>query len=310
MALRRSACCLCIGLLAALAAAASAHAAPVLVLGHDGNVSVHHDRLGPGTSLPASRRAAAAPAPRALAAARRKTVIGELKRMVRAGAMDVPTYQARRASYEDAKRTVRKLKGTRRAELGAVVRTLEDVAARGNLTVSRTGPLWLTLERNRQWWATAPLPAYGQRVGFEGSELVWQYYPGQGMQLQALANFGKLNGLWQGKIYDDRLAHMLDELLALGVDRAGGKAWEYYFTFDGGRPPWVSSLAQGTALQALARAATRLGRQADVFPIAKAGLGIFKTAPPAGVRVPSTTGSGDHYLQYSYDRHLYILNGF
>ena len=38
-------------------------------------------------------------------------------------------------------------------------------------------------------------------------------------------------------------------------------------------------------------------RQADVFPIALRGLGIFQTAPPAGVRVPA--GNGAHYLQYS-----------
>jgi D-glucuronyl C5-epimerase C-terminus len=305
MALRRSAHCFCVALVVLLAGAGSAHAAPVLVLGHDGQVRMHHDTLGPQPRLEITRESA----PRALAA-KRKTVIGELKRLLAAGAIDEPTYQARRSYYEDTRRVVRKLSGRRRVELGAVISTLDGIAARGSLTASRLDALWLTLERNRQWWTTAPLPAYGQRVGFEGSELVWQYYPGQGIQLQALANFGKLNGLWQGRIYDDRLSQLLDELLALGVDRAGGTAWEYYFTFDGGRPPWVSSLAQGTALQALARAAIRLGRQDEVWPVANAGLAIFKTAPPAGVRVPSVSGSGTHYLQYSYDRHLYILNGF
>jgi D-glucuronyl C5-epimerase C-terminus len=307
MAIWRTACFLCIGLLAALAGAATAQAAPVLVLGKDGRVSVHHDPLGPGTALRGSTRA---PRVRATAAARRKTVIGELKRLLAAGAIDQPTYDARRASYEDAKRVVRKLSGRRKLELGAVVSTLEGIAARGALTASRVGPLWMTLERNRQWWTTAPLPANGQRVGFAGSELVWQYYPGQGIQLQALANFGKLNGLWQGKIYDDRLSQMLDELLEIAVERGGGRAWEYYFTFDGGRPPWVSSLSQGTGLQALARAATRLQRQQEVFPIAAAGLAIFQQGPPTGVRVASPSGSGEHFLQYSFDRRLYILNGF
>ena len=307
MALRRSACFLCIGLLAALADAANARAAPVLVLGEDGHVSVHRDPLGPATALRGSTRA---PRTVATVSARRKTVIGELKRLLAAGAIDLPTYQARRASYEDTKRVVRKLSGRRRVELGAVVSTLEGIAARGALTASRVGPLWMTLERNRRWWTTGPLPAYGQRVGLEGSELVWQYYPGQGIQLQALANFGKLNGLWQGKIYDDRLGQMLDELLAISVERGGGRAWEYYFTFDGGRPPWVSSLAQGTALQALARAAIRLGRQQEVWPVAAAGLAMFQQPPPTGVRVPSPSGTGTHYLQYSYDRRLYILNGF
>jgi D-glucuronyl C5-epimerase C-terminus len=307
MAARRNTYCACVALVALLTVAASAEAAPVLVLGHDGHVGVHDDRLGPQPSV----RSAAAPAPRArAAAARRKTVIGELKRLLAAGALDEPTYLARRAAYEDTKRVARKLSGRRGVELRAVVSTLEGVAARGSLTPSRLGPLWMTLERNRQWWTTAPLPAYGQRVGFQGSELVWQYYPGQGIQLQPLANFGKLNGLWEGKIYDDRLALLLDELLALAVDRAGGKAWEYYFTFDGGRPPWVSSLAQGTALQALARAAIRLGRQAEVVPVANAGLAIFRTPPPDGVRVPSPSGTGTHFLQYSYDRDLYIINGF
>jgi hypothetical protein len=72
----------------------------------------------------------------------------------------------------------------------------------------------------------------------------------------------------------------------------------------------VSSLSQGTALQALARAAIRLQRQQEVFPVAAAGLAIFQQAPPTGLRVPSPSGAGAHYLQYSYDRHLYILNGF
>src|SRR4051812_22387410 len=306
MAIWRSARCLCIALLAALAAAASAQAAPVVVLGKDGQVRVHHDPLGPQAELgPAGRTSA----PRALAA-RRKTVISELKRLLATGAIDVPTYQARRASYVDAKRVVRKLSGRRKLELGAVVSTLDGIGARGELTASRLGPLWMTLERNRQWWTTAPLPANGQRVGFEGSELVWQYYPSQGIQLQELANFGKLNGLWQGRVYDDRLSVLVDELLGLAVDRAGGKAWEYYFTFDGGSPPWVSSLSQGTGLQALARAAIRLQRQQEVWPVTAAGLAVFQQPPPAGVRVPSVTGSGAHFLQYSFDRNLYILNGF
>src|SRR5262249_2691717 len=39
-------------------------------------------------------------------------------------------------------------------------------------------------------------------------------------------------------------------------------------------------------------------------------LQLFRQAPPTGVAVPSPSGNGTHYLQYSYDRHLYILNGF
>jgi hypothetical protein len=244
----------------------------------------------------------------AAAEARGPTVLGELRRMLDAGAIDEASYDERRAVYLDAKRTARRLQGARRVELTAVVRTLEGIAARRQLTVSRLGPLWLTLERNRQWWTTGPLLPAGRRLSFEGSELVWQYYPGAGLQIQPLANFGKLNGLWQGKIYDDRLRALLDELLPLAVERDGALAWEYYFSFDGGKPPWVSGLAQGTALQALGRAATRLGREADVLPIARRAMQIFELPPPVGVRV--RRGQGAHYLIYSFNRRLRVLNGF
>jgi hypothetical protein len=229
--------------------------------------------------------------------------------MLQSGAIDQTQHDDRRAAYDRVKATVKRLPaGLRRNELGAVVRSVDGIAARGLLTVSRLAPLWLTLERNRHWWTTQPLPASGRRVSFLGSELVWQYYPGQGFQLQPLANFGKLNGLWQGKLYDARLAKMLDELLAIAAKRGDGLAWEYYFTYAGGRPPWVSGLAQGTAVQALARAGIRLGRKEEVLPIAEQALNVFETRAPGGVRVP--IGDGAHYAIYSFRPGLRVLNGF
>jgi hypothetical protein len=73
----------------------------------------------------------------------------------------------------------------------------------------------------------------------------------------------------------------------------------------------VSSLSQGTGLQALARSAVKLGRQADVLPVAQRGLEVFRTRPPEGVLVPAKDGwAGPHYLQYSFAPGLYIINGF
>ena len=191
------------------------------------------------------------------AAAKRRTVVGELDRLRAAGAIDDAAYAERRAAYEDAKRTVKKLSGARKVELGAVVSTLEDVAARGQLTASRLAPLFLTLQRNREWWTKGPLLAPGRRVGFAGSQIVWQYYPRAGIQIQVLGTFGKVNALWSSR-QTTALGQAVDELLPLAAERAGGVAWEYYFPYRAGKAPWVSSLAQGTALQALARAATRL----------------------------------------------------
>lgn len=232
---------------------------------------------------------------------------GELGRLSRRGEIAPEEAAARLAAFQDAKRRARALSGTREAEATAVVDTLKGLARRRQLTAARLVPLWLTLERNLQWWEQGSVPASGQRIEFEGSELVWQYYRGQGLQLQVLANFGKLNALWSGR-RNARLSALLDELLALRVPRAGGVAWEYSFTFNGGRPPWVSGMAQGTAVQALARAATRLGRQADVLPVAQQALALFEAPAPEGVRVSDV--GGDHYALYSFAPDFRVINGF
>ena len=146
------------------------------------------------------------------------------------------------------------------------------MAARGQFKVpSRLPALFLTLSATSSTGARSRCCNAGARLSFPGSELVFQLYPGHGLQIQWLGTFGKLNGYWSGgKRYDARAGALLDEALPLATERAGGLAWEYLFPFDGQAPPWVSSLAQGTGLQAMARSATRLQRQAEVFPIADA----------------------------------------
>jgi hypothetical protein len=244
------------------------------------------------------------------AAAKGPTVTREIKRLADAGAISAEDAAAHRALYIDARKQVRRLSGTRRNELNGVVKDLQGMAARGSFKApSRLPALFLTLRRNVEYWSTEPLLRSGARLSFPGSQLVFQYYVGHGLQIQWLGTFGKLNGYWSGgKRYDARAGALLDEALPLATERAGGLAWEYLFPFGGNQPPWVSSLAQGTGLQSLARTATRLQRQAEVFPVAARGLGIFRTAPPAGVRVES--GSGAHYLQYSGEPRFFVLNGF
>src|SRR3954470_20878132 len=151
-------------------------------------------------------------------AASKPTVAGELKDLVAAGTLAPEDYEAHRATYSDAKATVKKLVGTRRAELNGVVTDLDDMAGRQQLTASRVPPLFLTLERNLQYWKTGPLLGYNQRVSFPGSELVFQHYAGHGIQIQWLATFGKLNGFWTGgKRYDTRAGKLPGEALGAGA---------------------------------------------------------------------------------------------
>jgi hypothetical protein len=235
------------------------------------------------------------------------TVRGELNRLAAANAIVPEQATAWREDYDAAQATLKQLHGTRLRELKAVVTNINDLARRHQFAPTRLPAAFMTLQRNRDWWAAKPLPRVGQRTSFAPSQLVWQYYPGQGWQIQWLATFGKANALWSYKGKDDELRRLLDEALAYATQRAGGIAFEYLFTFDGGSPPWVSGLAQGTGLSALSRGAVRLGSN-RYFDAARQALGIFRTPPPQGVRYTRSTGV--HYLQYSYAPRLRIANGF
>jgi hypothetical protein len=301
---------LAVALALALPAACAHAASDVLVLDAQGRAHLRHDRFVPsGDALApqAARIPAPAPGPAARAAAAKRTVPGELDALLAFGAIDQAHHDDWRAAWDDARRLLPKLHGVRRANLAAVISNTAAIAADGLLSPTRAPSIFLTLERNRQWWASGPLLSYGRRVGFPGSELVWQFYPGQGIQLQWLATFGKANGLFAGRVYDERLRALLDEAIGLATQRAGGLAWDYLFRFDGGRPPWTSSLSQGTAIQALSRAAVRVG-QSSYFEVARQALGVFREPPPAGVRAATPVGA--HYLQYSFAPSLRIINGF
>jgi D-glucuronyl C5-epimerase C-terminus len=320
---RRTSAVLVVAGVGLLLSAAPAPAADVLLLAHGRAVERDDPYLPAGPidpvpSEPTARPAAARAGRRAPARAGRPSARSALARasaqrtrialaaLRDASAIDQGTYDTRLAQYDAAQRAMGKLKGVRCSELRGVLATVDAIAASGGLTPSRLPALFETLDRNRQWWTTGPLLSYGRRVGFPSSRLVWQHYPGQGIQIQWLATFGKANALFQaGK--DADLAALLDEATGLATQRAGGIAWEYLFPFDHGSPPWVSALAQGTAIQALSRAAVRLA-QPSRFESARQALGIFRTPPPEGVF--EQTAAGAHYLQYSFAPRLHILNGF
>jgi hypothetical protein len=246
-----------------------------------------------------------------------------------AGALPVAQGDAYRAQLAQARSVRDAASGVRRREMASVLHVAATIARDGSLTAARMPAVFLTVARNAQWWAAngppapgspgeagaqgrrcRPLPARARaaRVLFPGSELVFQYYPGLGLQLQVNASWARANALLAGA--DPALiarGHaLLGELLPLGVLRDGVLAWEYVFPIFGGRAPWISALSQGTAVQALTRAAGRLGRPDLLGPAGQAAA-AFTVAPPAGVRV-GLGRDGSWFVLYGFARRLRVLN--
>ena len=241
-------------------------------------------------------------------AAPQPTMVSELRRLVGAGSITPAAGAQYMTQWRQALGMENRLRGARAAELRDVTVTLHQIAADGQLTPSRLPAIFLTLQRNVQWWTSGSLLSYGQRVTFPGSGLVWEYYPGQGLQLQVLASFAHANALYAaGPSSYPALRSLLGELIPLAADRAGGLAWEYYFDFDGGRPPWISAMAQATALQALSDG-YRAFSDPTYLVVAAQALVPLTAPPPAGVSIP--TALGRRFLQYSFAPGADIINAF
>lgn len=284
---------------ATLVLAGSAQAERILVLGAGGHVSTRTDRYVPVTEpiVPSAGATHATTRPRAgharaRAAAAGPTVPGALQGLYQQGQISSATYTADLNTWNQALAT--HLSGTPATELAAVIANVNQIASSGQLTASRLPEVFLTVSRNVQWWTTGVIPTSGQDVEFAGSQIVWEYYPGQGIELQVLGTFGKADGLYTGNEYPQMLS-LMGEMLPLAATRNGALTWEYLFQFEGGVPPWTSAMSQGTAIEALTRASkasTAQGNSAaasNYLSVAHQALAILQQAPPQASRCPHPT---------------------
>jgi D-glucuronyl C5-epimerase-like protein len=292
---------------APVCAAGQAQAAPVIdVTAHGARVDNDPALDGPWSlagPVPGPRPSTASTA-RAVSITRADPVRRTIQRAFQSNSIDAATRDGYLRSWSAALGTYRRLSGQRRAELGYVIGTIRSLAVQKRLT-GRLAPLFLMLDRNREWWAKAGPPASGARLRFGSSRVLFQYFPGEGLQLHPLGNFGEANGFWYAK-RDGDLRSLLEDLRKIAVNRGGFLTWEYYFAFGGGAPPWISGMAQGTAMQAYARASQRLS-DPTLLEIARRARGAFEQPTPLGVR--ARQGSLTWYPLYSFGPRLNVLNG-
>ncbi|HET9094468.1 MAG TPA: D-glucuronyl C5-epimerase family protein [Solirubrobacteraceae bacterium] len=330
------------GVLAVLGVfAGSAQAGTVTVFDHDGRTHVVTNRFLTGAaanpnlpapppprpalpptlpvlSLTPQTSATLARAPRAVPRRRRPkpkrhrpapvTFPRALLRLEASGALAPAAYRSALSAWRRAIREVRRLGGWRATQLEDVITTLQEMAAARRVTPARLPVLLLTLANNASYWRSGPPLANGAAVQFQGSELVWEYYAGSGIQLQVLHTFGEGDGYYEAGPADyPKLVTLMSEMVPLAVRRAGGLAWEYYFNWEGGRPPWVSAMAQATGLEALTNAYLATGN-AQYLAVAHQALPLLEAHPPAGVAL--ATPLGTRFLQYSFTPQTDIINAF
>jgi hypothetical protein len=236
-------------------------------------------------------------------------VLTTLSQLQKQGGETAASAVAWRGLYGQGKSAARHLRGSPRTNMRGVLDNLRYLARR-RLLGARAYPAFLVLQRNVEWfWQDRNgAAAYGTRTTFPGSELIYEFYPGSGWQLQPLANFGHLNGML--KLRHPRkgsLESFADELLQIGVTRHGFLAFEYYFPWSGGPPGWVSGMATATGMQAFSTLWKRDG-DSRYLDAARAMLPAFEQGPPWGIR--RTLHDGVFFLQYSQDPGLLVGNAY
>jgi D-glucuronyl C5-epimerase C-terminus len=218
---------------------------------------------------------------------------------------------------------------TRRREMIAALNIVRGMAARGVLEPDVMPMAFLTLERNADWWATHGIPTSGgspgekgavgrrckplripkkkkhkakaARLTFPNSAVVFQWYPGMGLQIQVNGTFAAINTLFAENTDESRAQarDALDEMLALAQRRGDAIAWDYLFPFGGALPPWSSGLSQATAIRAYLKA----NRYATARQIAE----LFGVRASLGLRVP-LGADGNWYALYSFAPGERVLN--
>jgi hypothetical protein len=178
---------------------------------------------------------------------------------------------------------------------------LEQVAALGRrLTAPRAVAVFGQLQANDDYFARHEVPR--GRTDITGPDgIVYRYFAGRCFEFHPLANASELNARVAAKDVAgaQRLAAAL---MARAVPRrGGGVAWEYYFPFGGGAPPWVSGMAQAVTAQAFARAASLVTD--DSAGLLQEAAAAFEAVP----RLTTKVAAGPWIRLYSFSS-LRVLN--
>jgi hypothetical protein len=226
-----------------------------------------------------------------------RAALATVTHAVKSGRLSRAAAKADRREIARAVHLARVLPAARRIHVEVA---LEQIGALGkNLTTPRALAVFGQLAANDDYFARHGAPRPGTDItGTDG--IVYRYFPGRCFEFHPLANVSALNARVAAKDVDGA-KRLADALAARAVPRRGGGiVWEYYFPF-GGRPPWVSGMAQAVAAQAFARAASLVTDESAA--LLEEAARAFRVVPSLTTRV----AAGPWIRLYSFSRNP-VLN--
>jgi hypothetical protein len=219
-----------------------------------------------------------------------RAALAAVKHAVASGRLSRAAARADRAEIARAAHLARVLPPGRRIHVEVA---LEQIGALGkNLTSPRAVAVFGQLHANDDYFASRGAPRNGTDIT-DADGIVYRYFPGRCFEFHPLANVSALNARVLAKDVDGA-KRLAAALAARAVPRKeGGVVWEYYFPF-GGRPPWVSGMAQAVAAQAFARAASLLPDESAV--LLHEATAAFRAVP----RLTTNVAAGPWIRLYSF----------
>lgn len=226
-----------------------------------------------------------------------RAALAAVKHAVKSGRLSRAAAMAYRHEIARAVQLARALPAGRRVHVEVA---LEQVGALGkNLTRPRALAVFGQLAANDDYFAHHGAPRPGADItGPDG--IVYRYFSGRCFEFHPLADVSALNARVTAKDVDGA-KRLADALAARAVPRrGGGVGWEYYFPF-GGRPPWMSGMAQAVGAQAFARAASLVSDESAA--LLDEATRAFRAVP----RLTTNVAAGPWIRLYSFSRNP-VLN--
>lgn len=204
------------------------------------------------------------------------------------------------ATVAEARRLAKRLGGSRRTALNAVVASATKMANRPDFTPDLARIVFREVGANVGYLESNALPGSGTRIRLDG--VVYESYAGQGLRIQPLGTFFAILEPGRQIAAEGGVAAAFDAALVIAL--ADGDTYDlpYLFPYDGAAPPWESAMAEGVAARAGLSAWARQGDDRHLDAAIRFGNAAIADAI-------TVDGNGLWFPLYVFKPGFRVLNG-